>query len=253
VQNFVSRDRSNFVDDQELNPLTCAEQFINPDSAIPQTPDELLRRARMVLATELGKDPLLKQAMRDLFKAEAQISVHPTERGINKIDEHHPYFNFKYLHHKPISQMLDSAQFLHILAAESELLVNVSIYLTNEAKGRFERQFNDAFASDSYSDIAKAWNEERSRVIQEALDQHLIPVGTKWCREWLREEVEDALSIHCGNKLKEVRWPAFPCYRSRNIVIDRVTAAACRCFSLRRSRRPARVYAFRTCSFLGQR
>ena len=220
VQNFVSRDRPNFVDDQELNPLTYAEQFINPDSTIPQTPDGLLRRARMVLATELGKDPLLKQAMRDLFKAEAQISVHSTERGINKIDEHHPYFNFKYLHHKPISQMLDSAQFLHILAAESELLVNVSIYLTNEAKGRFERQLNDAFASDSYSDFAKAWNEERSRVIQEALDQHLIPVGTKWCREWLREEVEDALSIHCGNKLKEVRWTAFPCYRSRDIVID---------------------------------
>ncbi|KAL4067952.1 SH2 domain-containing protein, partial [Scleroderma citrinum] len=203
VQNFVSRDRPNFVEDQELNPLTYAEQFINPDFTILQTPDELLRRARMVLGTELGKDPLLRQAMRDLFKAEAQISVHPTERGINKIDEHHPYFNFKYLHHKPINQMLDSAQFLHILAAESELLVNVSIYLTNEGKGRFERQLNDAFASDSYSDIAKAWNEERSRVIQEALDQHLIPVGMKWCREWLREEVEDALAIHCGNKLRE--------------------------------------------------
>ena len=35
--------------------------------------------------------------MQDLFQAEAQISVHPTEHGINKIDEHHPYFNnFKY-------------------------------------------------------------------------------------------------------------------------------------------------------------
>ncbi|KAI6132188.1 SH2 domain-containing protein [Pisolithus croceorrhizus] len=203
VQNFISSDRPNFVEDQELNPITFAEQFVNPDSLISQTPAELLRRARMILATELGKDPLLRQTIRDLFKVEAQISVQPTERGVNKIDEHHPYFNFKYLHHKPIGQMLDSAQFLHILAAESEHLVNVSIYLTNEAKGRFERLLNDAFASDSYSDIAKAWNEERSRVVQEALDQHLIPIGTKWCREWLREEVEDALAAHCGNKLRE--------------------------------------------------
>ena len=64
------------------------------------------------------------------------------------------------------------------------------------------------FVSNSYSDIAKAWNEERSRV-QEALNQHLIPVGTKWCREWLWEEVKDALAIHCSNKLKEVHWLAF--------------------------------------------
>ncbi|KAI6028716.1 SH2 domain-containing protein [Pisolithus orientalis] len=203
VQNFISLDRPNFVEDQELNPTAFAEQFVNPDSLVPQTPAELLRRARMIFATELGKDPLLRQTIRDFFKVEAQISVQPTERGINKIDEHHPYFNFKYLHHKPISQMLDSAQFLHIIAAESEHLVNVSIYLTNEAKGRFERLLNDAFTSDSYSDIAKAWNEERSRVVQEALDQHLIPVGMKWCREWLREEVEDALAVHCGNKLRE--------------------------------------------------
>ena len=35
--------------------------------------------------------------------------------------------------------MLDGTQFLHILAAESELLVDISIYLINEAKGRFKR------------------------------------------------------------------------------------------------------------------
>ncbi|KAF8447735.1 SH2 domain-containing protein [Boletus edulis BED1] len=203
VQNFIANDRPNFVEDQELNPVAFAEQFTTPESVVSQAPEEVLRRARMILATELGKDPLLRQSMRDLFKTEAQISIQPTDRGINKIDEHHPYFNFKYLHHKPITQMLDSAQFLHILAAEAELLVTVSIYLTNEAKAKFERQLNDAFASDSYSDVARSWNEERSRVVQEALEYHLIPIGLKWAREWLREEVEDALAIHCGNKLKE--------------------------------------------------
>ena len=50
----------------------------------------------------------------------------------------------------------------------------------------------DAFSSDSYSDTAKAWNAERSRVVTEAMEQHLLPVGAKWAREWLREEVEDA-------------------------------------------------------------
>lgn len=100
--------------------------------------------------------------------------------------------------------MLDSPQFLNILAAEAEHLVTLSIFLPGEAKARFERSLTDAFVSDSYSDTAKAWNEERSRVVQEALENHLIPVGAKWTREWVREEVEDLLANRCGDILKEV-------------------------------------------------
>lgn len=92
VQNFVANDRPNFVEDQELNPIAFAEQFTTPESVVSQTPEEVLQRARMILATELGKDPLLRQSMRDLFRTEAQISIQPTDRGFNKIDEHHPYF-----------------------------------------------------------------------------------------------------------------------------------------------------------------
>jgi transcriptional accessory protein Tex/SPT6 len=92
VYNFVAQENAHFVDDQELNPIAFAEQFTDPDAAVAQPAEELLRRARMILATELGKDPLLRQAMRDLFKTDALISVLPTERGMAKIDEHHPYF-----------------------------------------------------------------------------------------------------------------------------------------------------------------
>jgi transcription elongation factor SPT6 len=72
--------------------MVYAEQFADPDTSIAQAPDELLRRARMILATELGKDPLLRHAARDLFKREATISVLPTDRGISRIDEHHEYY-----------------------------------------------------------------------------------------------------------------------------------------------------------------
>lgn len=113
--------------------------------------------------------------------------------------------NFKYLYRKKISDLLDSPQFLDILHAESQLLVTVSVQLPDETKSQFERNLNEAFASDSYSDNAKAWNEERSRVVHETLENHLIPMGAKWTREWLREEVEDYLAARCGDILKEVR------------------------------------------------
>jgi len=81
-----------FVEDQDLNPMVYAEQFGDPDPNRAQLPEELLRRARMILSTELGKDPLLRNQMRKLFQQEARISVEPTERGITKIDEHHMHF-----------------------------------------------------------------------------------------------------------------------------------------------------------------
>jgi len=94
VLNFIASHHVHFVEDQELNPIVYAEQFADPDptKAQNQTPGELLRRARMILSTELGKDPLLRNQMRKMFKEETKISVEPTDRGITKIDEHHPYF-----------------------------------------------------------------------------------------------------------------------------------------------------------------
>ncbi|TFK42525.1 transcription elongation factor SPT6 [Crucibulum laeve] len=215
VLNFMASRHIHFVDDQELNPIVYAEQFADPDPSKAQSPEELLRRARMILSTELGKDPLLRNQMRKRFKEEAQISVEPTERGISKIDEHHPYFNFKYLFRKNIKDMLESPQFLHILAAEAEHLVTVSIFIPAHSISDFERQLNDAFASDSFSDAARAWNTERSLVIQEALEQHLIPAGVKWTREYLREEVEDNIAARCGSHLRE-RIDVAP-YRTSNM------------------------------------
>ncbi|TFK29990.1 transcription elongation factor SPT6 [Coprinopsis marcescibilis] len=194
---------TNYVQDPELNPVAFAEQFADPDPAKAQAPEQLLARARMILATELGKDPLLRREIRKLFQEEALISIEPTERGVTKIDDHHPYFNFKYLYRKKVKDMMDSSQFLLILAAEAELLVNVSMFLPPHTLATFEKRISDAICSDSFSESAKAWNAERNRVVQEVLEQHLIPVGIKWTREWLREEVEDCLALKCGTQLRK--------------------------------------------------
>ncbi|KAJ3758446.1 transcription elongation factor SPT6 [Lentinula raphanica] len=202
VLNFVNETRLHYVDNQNLDPLVYAEQFADPDPAKAVAPEELLRRARMIIATELGKDPLLRDHMRQLFKKNALISVSPTDRGRTKIDEQHVYFPFKYLLHKPVETLFESSQFLYILRAEQELLVSVSITLPPEIKASFERRLIDAFSSDLLRESTKAWNEERSRVVQEVMDQHLIPAAVKWMREFLREEEEDYVANRCGDKLR---------------------------------------------------
>jgi transcription elongation factor SPT6 len=92
VLNFRSHGRKlHFVDDQDSPPVEYAEQFADRDPAKALSGDDLLRQARMILSMELGIDPLLRQGIRTLFKNHAQITVEPTERGKNKIDEYHPY------------------------------------------------------------------------------------------------------------------------------------------------------------------
>ena len=78
--------------EQELSPLAYAEQFVDPDPTKALPADELLRRARMILATELGKDPLLRQEIRAVFKTAAQVSVVPTERGAVKVKDDEPFY-----------------------------------------------------------------------------------------------------------------------------------------------------------------
>ncbi|KAH6910551.1 hypothetical protein BKA70DRAFT_1424213 [Coprinopsis sp. MPI-PUGE-AT-0042] len=108
---------------------------------------------------------------------------------------------FKSLQKKRARDMLDSSQWLLILAAGAEHLVTVSIFLPPAAVERFKKQLSDAFLSESFSDLAKGWNEERNQAVRKAIQKHLAPVGVKWTQECLREEVEEFLGLKCSNQL----------------------------------------------------
>ena len=95
-------------------------------------------------------------------------------------------------------------KFLNILAAEANHFVTVSITMSDDEKNDLENDLATAFISDSFSDTVNAWNAERRRVVVETMEQHLIPHGAKWTREWLREEVEDLSARQCGETLREV-------------------------------------------------
>lgn len=90
--NFLANERIHFVEDQELNPMVYAEQFVSPDPLLARPPEELLSRARMIMATELGKDPLLRDHMRKLFRDEGRVSVEPTDHGVSKITNDDKFF-----------------------------------------------------------------------------------------------------------------------------------------------------------------
>lgn len=103
--------------------------------------------------------------------------------------------------------MLESSQYLQILAAEEKGLVKHSIVPNPDSTSRFEGRLRDSFNSDGFTDAAKAWNEERGKVIRDVMEQHLLPAAVKWTREYIREECEDHLATRAGAHLRSVRGP----------------------------------------------
>ena len=90
--NFFSGRKLTFPEDPDVPPLVYAEQYTDMDATRGLPAEDVLRRARMIVATELGRDPLLRKEIRSTFKAEARVSVSPTEKGVSKIDDHHKYY-----------------------------------------------------------------------------------------------------------------------------------------------------------------
>lgn len=152
------------------------------------------------------------------------ISVKPTEKGIQKIDDMHPFFvssrvqprtkshtdtddlvqAFKYLLKKPYNMFQRSAQFLQILTAEREGLVNSTISLPDKIVSQFMNALSRAYLSDMTSSVAEAWNTVRSEILEAVVNEFLLPHGQTWAKNRLQEEEEEFIGKVCNHKLLEV-------------------------------------------------
>jgi transcription elongation factor SPT6 len=112
--------------------------------------------------------------------------------------------NFKYLKGKRVAELTSTSVFLHILEAEKELLVTVDVSLPEQAIAQLESVIFAAYRADGYSEKAVAWNEFRKSVVDKAVRKGLVPLGSKWVREWMKNEVEDFTAWTCGQALEEV-------------------------------------------------
>ncbi|EPQ32196.1 uncharacterized protein PFL1_00393 [Pseudozyma flocculosa PF-1] len=195
--NVTGAARRYIPEDQPLPPLEYAEQFVGAEWGT-FTSEIALSKAKLLLVQDIGKDPLLKREIRQLFKDSAEINIEPTERGMVKIDEQHPYANFKFLRGKPVRLIPQQpAQYLQILQAEADLLIKLDIGLRDVVLSRFETRLYTNYASEGLGEASQLWNAQRREIISEALKEHLVPLGRLWLKEWLREECRETLLRFC--------------------------------------------------------
>jgi len=196
AQGALEANRRTFTEDPQDRPEDLADQFTDADEY--PTGAQVLRGAKAMFAEELATSPRLRKLLRQTYFTTGHFDCIRTEKGLRKIDEDHPYYEFKYLRDQDIGSMARKPHlFLSMLKAEEEGLVDVVLNLSNE--GSFRRNLYKSLASDNFSEVADAWNNLRYEVLDMALNR-LQKIMVKSVKENLKTECENQLARICRDE-----------------------------------------------------
>jgi transcription elongation factor SPT6 len=193
AQNALGEGRKQYTEDASTNPIDLADSLTSDTEF--STGEQVLLAARQMFAEELYVNPRMRKHFRMHYYMMGVVNCHRTDRGLRKIDEQHQYYELKYLKNQTFADLANKPElFLKMLKAEEEGLLEVRIALQNEAE--FRKQLYQEFASDNYSELADAWNDERQKVLDLAF-RKLERVITKGVKESMRTECQDSILKLC--------------------------------------------------------
>ena len=192
AQNALKKEgRRQFTEDPTQRPddMADSEEILDPPDYSSGT--QCLRAAKAMFAEEIALSPKMRKVVRQTFFMNGIVDCYRTEKGLRKIDDQHPYFDFKYLRNQQLTDIARKPdRFLRMLKAEEEGLVEVKVRIENSDS--FKKRLYAELESDNYSEIADAWNKER----REALDMALLKLEKIMARG-----VKEALKTECENEI----------------------------------------------------
>lgn len=193
AQNALREGRKQYTEDAAQTPIDLADDLtVGSEFA---TGESILDAARQMFAEELFMNPRMRKHFRMSYYMMGVVNCHRTEKGLRKIDDQHPYYEFKYLKNQTFSDIANNPEiFLKMLKAEEEGLMEVKVSLQNERE--FRKQLYGEFASDNFSELADTWNDERQKVLDLAFTK-LERVITKGVKESMRTECQDSVLKIC--------------------------------------------------------
>lgn len=196
AQNALKKEgRRQYTEDPAERPddMADSEQILDPPDY--SSGMQCLRAAKAMFAEEISLSPKMRKVMRQTYYMNGVIECFRTEKGLRKIDEHHPYYEFKYLRNQQLSDIARQPDlFLRMLKAEEEGLVDVKVRLQNYES--FKKRLYGDLESDNFSEVADAWNRER----RDALDMALLKldkVMTRGVKENMKTECENQVAKTC--------------------------------------------------------
>ena len=191
--------RRQYTEDPSDRPEVMAQSEDIIDPPTYSTPLQCLKAARAMFAEELFVSPRLRKTIRMDYYKNAMLWVHRTEKGLRKIDEQHPYYDFKYLKNQNLRDILESpGRFLRMIRAEEEGLIEIRIR-HRDFEGLRKSLLTD-LETDNFSDAAEAWNRERRETLTLALSK-LDKIMLKSIKEFLKSRCEIQIASACREGL----------------------------------------------------
>lgn len=223
AQNASKEGRRQYTEDPSEGPEELADQFVDTDFS---NGSHVLKAAKSMFAEELVLSGKMRKVIRQAYYMNGVVDCFRTEKGLRRIDEQHPYYEFKYLRNQ---QLMDIARrpemFLRMLKAEEEGLVEVRVRFENFDQFR-QRLYTD-IESDNYSEVADAWNRLRREVLDMALGK-LERVINRSVKENIRQECENHVAKECREAFSQ-RLDQAP-YKPKGMVlgtVPRIIALSC--------------------------
>ena len=187
--------RRQYTEDPNERPEKMAESEDVLDPPEYSSGTQCLKAAQAMFAEELFMSPRLRKVLRIAYYSNGVIDCLRTEKGLRKIDEQHPYYEFKYLRNQ---QMTDIAHrpgmFLRMLRAEEEGLIEVKVRLQDSES--FKKSLVSDLESDNFSEVADGWNKARRDALDVALAK-LDRIMSKGLKENLKAECESEIAASC--------------------------------------------------------
>lgn len=192
AQNALKKEgRRQFTEDPTQRPddMADSEDILDPPDY--SSGAQCLRAAKAMFTEEIALSPKMRKLVRQTYFMNGIVDCFRTEKGLRKIDDQHPYYDFKYLRNQQLTDIARKPdRFLRMLRAEEEGLVDVKVRIENSES--FKKRLYADLESDNYSEIADAWNRER----REALDMALLKLEKIMARG-----VKEALKTECENEI----------------------------------------------------
>lgn len=196
AQNAAGKGQRTYTEDPVDNPESLADSFVDDEFS---TSTNALKAAKSMFIEELFMNPRFRAWIRENVYRQGVVDCFRTEKGLRKIDEQHPYYEFKYLRNQSLASFFHEPElFLKMLKAEEDGLVEIKTRLKNQDS--FIKTLHKQIESDNYSNVADAWNAERREVVTLAFDR-VIKLMNRLVKENLKERCEDTVGNYCRDEL----------------------------------------------------
>lgn len=173
ARNAAKQAPRTFAEDPTESPEDLADTLI--DKEFP-TGVQVLKAAKSMFVEELVTNPRLRGVVRENLYVSGVIDCYRTEKGMRKIDELHPYYEFKYLRNQEFPSIARHPEmYLRMLKAEEEGLIEVKVRLQNFDS--LKKQLYKHIETDNYSNVADSWNQTRREVVTAALEKVITIMG----------------------------------------------------------------------------